>query len=38
MPKKKKTHFQKSWSDQEQYKDWLTEAPEDANAQCKLYK
>ena len=39
MPKKKrKTYFQKSWLDQEQYKDWLAEAPEDTNAKCKLCK
>ena len=31
MPKKKKTYLQKSWLDQEQYKDWLAEAPEDTN-------
>ena len=30
MPKKKKTYFQKSWLDQEEYKDWLAEAPEDS--------
>ena len=34
MPKKKKTSF----LDQEQYKDWLAEAPEDTNAKCKLCK
>ena len=38
MPKKKQTYFQKSWLDQEQYKDWLTEAPEDTSAKCKLCK
>ena len=38
MPKKKKTYLQKSWLDQEQYKDWLVEAPEDTNAKCKLCK
>ena len=35
---KKKAYFQKSWFDQEQYKDWLAEAPEDTNAKCKFCK
>ena len=30
--------FQKSWLDQEQYKDWLAEAPEGTNVKCKLCK
>ena len=38
MPKKKKTYFQKCWFSQEQYEDWLAEAPEDTNAKCKLCK
>ena len=36
MPKKKKTYFQKSWLNQEQYKDWLAGAVEDTNVKCKL--
>ena len=36
MPKKKKTYFQKSWFNQEQYKDWLAGAAEDINVKCKL--
>ena len=35
---KKKSYFQKSWLDQEQYKYWLVEAPEDTRAKCKFYK
>ena len=38
MSKKKKTYFQRIWLVQEQYKDWLPEAPEDTNAKCKLCK
>ena len=38
MLEKKKIYFQKSWLVQEQYKDWLAEAPEDTNAKCKLCK
>ena len=37
MPKKE-TYFQKSWLDQEEYKDWLAEAPEDTSDKCKLCK
>ena len=38
IAKKKKSYFQKSWLDQEQYKYWLVEAPEDTRAKCKFYK
>ena len=38
MPKKKKTYFQKSWLDQEQYEGWLAEAPDNTNGKCKLCK
>ena len=38
MPNKKKTYFQKSWLDQEQYKNFLAEAPEDTNAKCNICK
>ena len=36
MPKKKKTNFYKSWINQEQYKDWLAEAPEDNQCQMQI--
>ena len=38
MPKKKNIYFQKSWLYQEQYKDWLAEAPEDTNAICRIFR